>query len=79
MGLDLLSFDRLIFKAREARNKKLIEEARINRIAIGSAFSGDNKAFDQLVKVYESEEVSKEQEAKELESNVKKLQRLFGG
>lgn len=58
---------------------RLMEEAKITRIAIGTAFSGEQKPFDQLVEAYTPSGLREQSEAEKIKSSARKLQKLFGG
>lgn len=79
MGLDILSFDRLIQQAQDIRKERLIEEASILRLAVGSAFSGESKPFEQFVTDYSPEHLQQEQENEMIGKSVRQLKDIFGG
>lgn len=79
LDMDLLSFDRLMDQSREIRAMHQIEEARILRLAVGSAFSGETKAFDEFVRAYTPEALREKDDQVKIAASAKKLQRLFGG
>lgn len=66
-------------RCRELRNVRLMEEAKITRIAVASAFGGNDKAFDEMVDSYSPEALRQQNEEEMIQTNARKLQRLFGG
>ena len=66
-------------QAGEIRNQRLIEEASIMRLAVGTAFSGENKPFDQFVSDYSPEHLRKQQEEEKIVRSTRQLKDLFGG
>jgi len=77
LDLDVLSFDRLLQKARDARNQRLMEEADILRIAVNSGFSGEDKPFKALLEAYQPADLRAAEEEERIQQSARKLANLF--
>ena len=79
LDLDLMSFDKLMDRSREVRGMRLMEEARIMHVAVGSAFGGDGKAMDEMAKAYMPGDLRERDEREKIKSSARQLNKLFGG
>lgn len=81
LDLDLLSFDRLIEKAREARNADLVERARIALVTVAAGFNGGDaaKAFDEMLEAYAPASEQETRTQQKVQQSISGLQKLLGG
>lgn len=75
LDLDILSFDRLMGRAQDARNSQIRE----NAVAMRVAFNGDQKQFEEF---FESLLPTSQKEAiqeRKIADGHEKLKKMFGG
>lgn len=66
-------------KTRDARNERLLEEARITQMAVNSGFSGEEKPMQALEDAYMPEALKEERDQQRIGQSARRLQQLFGG
>lgn len=79
--MDVDSLDRLLEVATQARNDEIVERSMLLAQAIAAATSGGDaaKSFTDTLKGYAPAAEREAAEAQDLDKNLTKLQRLFGG
>lgn len=74
-----MSFDRLLQKLRDARNERLLEEARLFASAMNYAYTGEEKVMKSIEDAYTPQALKDAVHQGTIERDMRRLETLFGG